>query len=116
LDVSQGLFSNLHPAGTPSGAKRNWADAGTTEVSKRFRELGVQVNGGVLFSYGVVAGRTGAAFPVPPTTKKDFGFPSTAAEPYYVAVAKGDLNANGTYSWFLVHSLSTDIYMENEGD
>jgi prepilin-type N-terminal cleavage/methylation domain-containing protein len=115
LDVSQGVWSNLHPAGTPSRAKRNWADSGSTEVSKRFRELGVQVNGGVLFSYGCVSGREKAAFPTPPTTKKDFGFPSSAAEPYYVAVAKGDLDGDGTFSWVLVHSLSSDVYVEAEG-
>jgi type IV pilus assembly protein PilA len=116
LDVSQGAFTNLHPAGTPGRSKRNWADSGTTEVSKRFRELGVQVNGGVLFSYGVVAGREGADFPTPPTTKKDFAFPSKSVEPYYVAVAKGDLNGDGSFSWVLVHSLSSDIYVENDGE
>ncbi|HEX2731727.1 MAG TPA: prepilin-type N-terminal cleavage/methylation domain-containing protein [Polyangiaceae bacterium] len=115
LDVSQGSFSNLHPAGAPSSSKRNWADSGTSVASQRFRELGVQINGGVFFSYGVVAGREGASFPTMPTSKSAFGFPSTAVEPFYVAVAKGDLDGNGTFSWVVAHSLSNEVYVENEG-
>jgi hypothetical protein len=71
----------------------------------------------VLFSYAVVAGGPGQAHPTPPTTKKDFGFPSTASGPFYVAVAKADLGgALGKFTYVLSHSYSSEIYIENEGE
>lgn len=117
LDVSGGDFANLHPSATPGNFKRNWAgDGAIPATSANFRELGVQVSGPVWFSYGVVAGRTGTDVPNPPTEKQDFNFPATAPEPFYIAIAKGDLNGNGKFSYALAHSWSHEVYIENEGE
>lgn len=117
LDVSDGSFSNLHPTATPDGDKRDFGgDGDDAALAARFRELGVETSGPVYFSYGVVAGRAGESFPTPPTEKTDFNFPAAPADPFFVAVAKGDLDGDGKFSYFLTHSLSSEIYMENEGE
>lgn len=117
LDVSDGSFDNLHPTATPGKSKHDFAGNGDdAEVATRFRELGVETSGGVYFSYGVVAGRSGDAFPELPTDKQDFNFPAAATEPFYVVLAKGDLDGDGTFSYLLSHSLTNEIYMENEGE
>ena len=79
--------------------------------------LGVQPDGPVLFSYAVVAGVPGCSHPSLPTGKSDFGFPTTAPSPYYVAVAKSDLGGKlGVYTYVVSHSYSSEIYVENEGE
>lgn len=116
LDVSAGDFANLHPSAVPGDFKRNWAgDGDSPTTSANFRELGVEVNGPVHYSYGCVAGRSGE-WPEPPTNKSKaaFNFPANANEPFYVAVAKGDLDGDGLFSWVLTHSLSNELYLEDE--
>lgn len=117
LDVSGGSFQNLHPSATPGNFKRNWAgDGDSPATSGNFRELGVEVSGPVYYSYGCVAGRSGEAWPEPPTNKSRsaFRFPASATEPFYVAVAKGDHDGDGLFSWVLTHSLSNELYLEDE--
>ena len=117
LDVSQGNFANLHPSTTPGAFKRSWAGNGdSAETSRRFRELGVTTDGPVYFSYGVVAGRAGDSLPALPTQKKDFNFPTTATEPFYVVIAKGDLDGDGTFSYLMSHSFTSEVYVEHEGE
>lgn len=117
LDVSQGNYNNLHPSTTPGAFKRSWVgDGDTAETSSRFRELGVTTDGPVYFTYGVVAGRAGDPVPTPPTDKKEFNFPATATEPFYVVVAKGDLDGDGSFSYLLSHSFTSEVYVENEGE
>lgn len=114
LDVSGGSFSNTNPAGVPGTHKQAWA--GNTPTAAKFRELGVQVDGAVSFTYAVVAGGIGDSFPSLPTNKSDFKFPQSAAEPFYVILAKGDLDGDGVFSYMVSHSLSSESYAENEGD
>lgn len=116
LDVSQGDFNKLHPSTTPGAFKRNWAgDGDTPAVSSNFRELGVQVDGPVYFSYGVVAGRAGAAWPAPPTARRDFNFPEASPDPFYIVLAKGDVDGDGRFIYVLTHSLTNELYIEDEG-
>jgi hypothetical protein len=51
-----------------------------------------------------------------PTSKSSFNFPNPPREPYYVAVAKADLNGDGTFSYVLSHSFSNELYVESEGE
>src|SRR5690606_32921605 len=111
LDVS-GDFDNSHPAANP-GPKQSWgvaAGGGENSAGRRFQQLGVDVDSGVYFRSSCVAGRTGSSFPTVPTEKKDFGLPETASEPFYIVVAKGDLDGDGVYSYALSHSLTNEVY------
>lgn len=117
LNVSASNYANLHPSATPGNFKRSWAgDGDSATTSAKFRELGVTVDSGVYYSYGVVAGRTGEAIPTPPTAKKNFGFPTNATQPFYVVIAKGDLDGDGTFSYVMAHSMSSEVYIEREGE
>ncbi len=118
LDVSGGNFDNSHPSAEP-GVKQSWgvaAGASDDSAGRRFQQLGVDVDSGVHFRYSCVAGRTGSSFPSVPTQKKDFGLPGTASEPFYIIVAKGDLDGDGVYSYALSHSLTDEVYAEREGE
>ncbi len=117
LDVSGGNFANLHPSTTPGAFKRNWAgDGDHAATSQNFRELGVEVSGAISYSFGCVAGRSGAAWPAPPTQKtaEQFNFPDEATEPFFIAVAKGDYDGDGLFDWVLTHSLTNEMYIEEE--
>lgn len=116
-DVSEGSFAKLHPSTTPGSFKRSWAgDGDSPETSRRFRQLGVAVAAPVYYSYGVVAVDTGASFPTPPTQKQDFGLAGTASEPFYMVVAKGNVDGDGIFSYLVTNSLTNEVYVENEGE
>jgi type IV pilus assembly protein PilA len=117
LDVSEGSFSNLHPVATPDGNKHDFGgDGDDAALAARFRQLGVETSGPVYFSYGVVAGRATESIPELPTEKTDFNFPASPADPWFVVLAVGDLDGDGTFSYLMTHSLTSEIYMENEGE
>jgi type IV pilus assembly protein PilA len=108
-------FGAWHPASTPGKFKTDWrADNGA--ASDVMQTLGVDAAGPVYFTYAVVAGRAGDAFPTPPTAQTNFNFPNPAAEPFYVAVARADLDGDGSFSYALSHSLSSEVYVENQGE
>jgi hypothetical protein len=97
--------------------KHAWSVSGGSAIENKWRMLGVQPDGPVLFSYAVVAGGPGDSFPSLPTAKTSFGFPSTASQPFYIAVAKADLGGEvGKFTYVLSHSYSSEIYVENEGE
>lgn len=115
LDVSGGNYGNTHPEGDPGAFKKSWA-GGTTTAANRFRELGVELDTATFFTFACVAVAPGGSVPAPPTTKKDFGFPEQVNEPVYVVVAKGNLDGDSVYSYLLSHSLTNEVYIENEGE
>ena len=103
-----------HPMETPGNRKYNWATTGTGDMTNIFRELGVETTSPVYYTYTVVAGDSGGTVPTPPCGKA-FTFP-TPQEPFYVVVAKGDLDGDGRFSYVVSHSFSGEIYIENEGE
>jgi len=108
-------YDAWHPINKPGAFKTDWnADNGA--ASAVIRGLGVTTTNPVYYSYGVVAGRAGDKIPAPPTSKTNFNFPGSATEPFYVAIAKGDLDGDGVFSYVLSHSLSAEVYIEKQGD
>ena len=117
-DFSDGNFFPSHQATNPASkfGKHGWSVGGGA-VEQNWRVLGVVPDGPVLFAYAVVAGGPGDSLPTPPTAKTDFGLPSTATSPFYMAVAKADLGGTlGMYTYVLSHSYTSEIYIENEGE
>jgi type IV pilus assembly protein PilA len=104
-----------HPTATPSSSKHNWATTSTATMTNIFRELGVETNNPVYYTYTVVAGVPGGSGVPAPPCAKTFTFP-TPQEPFYVVVAKGDVDDDGRLSYVVSHSFSSEIYVENEGE
>ena len=118
LDVSAGSLGNSHPRTTPSGnTKYSWeGDGDNAAVAQNFKRLGVSASGPVHFVYAAVAGTAGSSFPSLPTAKQDFNFPGTATAPYYVILGKADLDGDSVFQYALSHSLTTEVYIEGEGE
>jgi prepilin-type N-terminal cleavage/methylation domain-containing protein len=115
LDVSQGSYSNTHPAGPPGAFKTSWA-GGTSTTANRFRELGVELDSATYYTFACVGVDPGNGVPTPPTTKTSFGFPAQVSEPVYVILAKANIDGDTAFSYILSHSLTAELYIENEGE
>lgn len=101
-------FANWHPTNTPGTGKNGWR-SGNTPMTAVFSRLGVVPDGPVIYSYAVVAGNGGDMPTIP--TVKSWDFPA-ATGPYYIAMAKGDLDGDGTYTYALSHSATAEIYID----
>jgi type IV pilus assembly protein PilA len=102
-------FSTWHPTNTPGTFKTDWG-ADTTMGTNVFKPLGVRPDGPVAYSYAVVAGGAGDDLPVIPTVKT-FNF-SAPTGPYYIVMAKADLNGDGVFTYALSHSDTSEIYID----
>ena len=116
LDVSTTFDPpNWFPTTTPGLRKVSWG--GTTPLANQWRTLGVQPDAPVQFSYAVVATPPDGSVPVVPTDQKAFGLPGTATQWMYIAAARSDLGGKpNVYTNVLSHSLSAEVYVENEGE
>jgi len=102
-------FDNWHPTNSPGNGKRGW-QSGTTAMTPIMNQLGVMPDGAVAYSYAVVAGPAGGDMPSIPTVKT-WDFPEPGG-PFYIAMAKADLNGDGVYTYALSHSDTTEIYVD----
>jgi type IV pilus assembly protein PilA len=109
LGASSRTFNDWHPTSTPGGAKYDWG-ATTTPRTEVFEPLGVRPSGPVEYAYAVVAGDAANGIPAIPTTKV-FGFPAPTG-PYYIVMAKADLNGDGRFTYALSHSDTSEIYFD----
>lgn len=107
-------YSNWHPADPPGNFKTDW-NRNFSTASGVFRTLGVISTGPVYFTYTVVAGGPANNVPPPPTTRV-LGFPTPAGQHFYVIVAKGDLDGDGSFSYVVGHSFGSDLFVEQEGE
>lgn len=102
-------FDVWHPVTDPTPGKRSW-DTETSMGDDVFKPLGVRPDGPVAYSYAVVDGLAGGAIPTIPTART-FSFP-TPTGPFYIAMAKADLNGDGTFTYALTYSDSTEIFID----
>jgi prepilin-type N-terminal cleavage/methylation domain-containing protein len=102
-------FDNWHPVNEPGTGKRSWQPAAPTAMSAVMNRLGVMPDGPVAYSYAVVAGNSGSMPAIP--TVKSWNFPN-ATGPYYIAMAKADLNGDGVFTYALSHSDTAEIYVD----
>lgn len=103
-------FAVWHPTSTPGGFKYGWG-ADTTMREDVFDPLGVQPNGAVEYSYAVVAGTAGSSLPTIPT-ERTFTFPAPTG-PFYIAMAKADLDNDGRFTYALAHSDTSAIHIDD---
>jgi prepilin-type N-terminal cleavage/methylation domain-containing protein len=102
-------FDAWHPEADPTPDKSSW-DSDSAMRTAVFNPLGVRPDGPVAYSYAVVAGLAGGTIPTIPTART-FSFP-TPTGPFYIAMAKADLNGDGTFTYALTSSDSTEIFIE----
>lgn len=102
-------FDNWHPTNTPGTGKRGW-QSGTTAMTPIMNQLGVMPDGAVTYSYAVVAGNADSDIPSIPTVKS-WDFPDPAG-PFYIAMAKADINGDGVFTYALSHSDTAEIYVD----
>jgi type II secretory pathway pseudopilin PulG len=105
-----GTFGVWHPTNTPSPGLRGWESATTTMGTDVFAPLGVKPDGGVAYSYAVVAGTVGSALPTIPTAKP-FSLPAPTG-PFYIAMAMADLDGDGVFTYAVSHSDTSEIYVD----
>lgn len=104
-------FSTWNPTNDPGPGKRSWS-APENDMGDLFNQLGVRPDGGVVFSYAVVAGGVDDELPTLPTMTRSFSFADPTG-PFYIAMAKADLNGDGTYVYAVSHSDASDLYIDD---
>ena len=104
-----GDFDTWHPTKTPDSGKRNWR-FGDNAMTAVLDDLAIQPNGPVYYSYAVVAGTAGSTVPDIPGAQA-YRIPAPTG-PYYIAMAMADLNGDGTYTYALTWSGSSEIWVD----
>ena len=115
LDVSTSL-GNYYPADAPGRHKTQWG--GDSALGNRWKVLNVTSTDAVYYRYAVVAGHAGTDPVSAPGIHGEFTVvadPQMGNEPWYMMQAIGDLNGDGTMSYCLGSSFSSDIYWIREG-
>jgi prepilin-type N-terminal cleavage/methylation domain-containing protein len=102
-------FDVWHPTSAPTPGKRSW-DTGTSMGDAVFKPLGVRPDGPVAYSYAVVDGPAAGAIPTIPMVRT-ISIPVPTG-PFYIAMAKADLNGDGTFTYALTYSGSTEIVID----
>jgi prepilin-type N-terminal cleavage/methylation domain-containing protein len=105
-----GDFDTWHPVNNPGTGKRSWQTTTPNAMTAVMNSLGVMPDGAVTYSYAVVARASGAAPSIP--TVKSWSFPN-ATGPFYIAMAKADLDGDGTFTYALSHSDTAEIYVDS---
>ncbi len=120
LDVAGGhtiAASSYYPTTTPSDRAVAWGDT-STDVGKRFKQLGVVVDQPVRYAYATTAGsgaETPAGDQLPNTDVQNWPTAATG-QPWYVVSAIGDLDGDGVRSAFTSASFSALIFKEREDE
>ena len=76
--------------------------------------LNVTADSAVTFGYAVRAGVAGGAYPAFPSQLKNPPILAVATEPWYLIMALGDRDCDGTYAVFLSTSFTGEVYVEND--
>jgi len=104
-------FDVWHPTSEPGGKKYGWDSATTTMRTQVFDPLGVLPNGPVEYAYAVVAGPANTYPPSLPITLPEDLEESTG--PFYIAMAKADLDNDGVYTYAICQSTTAAIHLED---
>ena len=107
-----GAYAPLYPA-DPDGDKRAWW-FDTHADYNRWRRLGADASGPVVFGYACIAGGAGVV-PTDPGVLTALNFPAHV-EPWYVIKAVGDNNPGGPQAIIVASSFTREVYVENESE
>jgi prepilin-type N-terminal cleavage/methylation domain-containing protein len=119
LNVSKSLNSpDLYPAQTPGRFTSNWDGPCPTCVNS-WKRLNVFTPTPVFFGYAVVADPAAAPASLNVSIVKGgaaMDLTSLAGQPWYVAVARGDLDGNGVYCSVYATSGQAQLIIDQEGE
>lgn len=116
LDVSGNrTLTSYYPVASPSSKVYGWGDVSSAQ-GRAFRELGVQVDAGVRFTYACAAGSTSDSVPAPGVSFTATGWPSSVSGPWFVVRAIGDLDDDGIQSVFSSASFTGQIITDKDGE
>lgn len=116
LDVSPDLETFYPQDDREIGTdKYAWEGGKPSSVGTNFQTLGVNSTGPVLFGYACVAGGASAGLPSLPLGFTTPVWPDPGG-PWYVAVAKGNVDGDEVVSGFFTSSLHAEIISIHEGD
>jgi type IV pilus assembly protein PilA len=113
LSVSSSLV-DYQPLTSPDGNLHAFYN-GDTDKDVRWKVLGPSVAGPVRFGYAVVAGSSGGTIPTPNTALNP-NYPTPTSDWYVIQASSGDPDHDGTTCYILSSSMSSEVYVENEGD
>lgn len=102
-------FTKWHPVDAPEASVYSWDKA--TDMGALFNALGVQPTGGVHYAYAVVAG-VGDSLPAPPEGVQNY-FPPSTDGPFYIVMAKADLDGDGEPTYAFSHSGTSRVSVNN---
>jgi len=102
-------FDVWHPTSEPGGKAYGWDFATTTMRTQVFDKLGVLPNGPVEYAYAVVAGPAGTDPPDLPITLP--GALEESTGPFYIAMAKADLDNDGKFTYAICQSTTAAIHL-----
>ncbi|HET7545047.1 MAG TPA: prepilin-type N-terminal cleavage/methylation domain-containing protein [Polyangiaceae bacterium] len=106
------------PLQTPSQKTTAFSPAlhPTHADSTRWQLLGPAVNEKVMFGYLVNAGVPGTLIPALQDMVTPPQFPKAQPLDWYLIQARGDVNSNGVFSRYVATSMSSELYVEGEGE
>lgn len=112
--LGMSAFGDWHPMDEPSNFRYGWGlNTDDAMFASVLGPLGVQPAGAVAYSYGVVVGGVGAGAPTIPGTLTISGFPAPTTSPWYVIMAKADLDGDGRHTYMLTTSFNAGIAMQD---
>jgi prepilin-type N-terminal cleavage/methylation domain-containing protein len=109
--LGRGDFTMWTPTSDPGGSKNGWESGPNDEMRKMFAQLGVMPDGPVEYSYAVVAGTAGDSIPTIPMTLPSIPAPTG---PFYIAMAKADLNNDGSYTYAIAFSDDNRVQLDDK--
>jgi type IV pilus assembly protein PilA len=113
-NCSPTLLSYYPLTSAPNGKKVQWRNASHPQWAC-WSQLNVQVDSPTTFRFATVAGAPGGAMPQPNTVEA-VNWPNPTTEPWYVVQARGDADANNTFSTLVASSINGEVYVENESE
>jgi type II secretory pathway pseudopilin PulG len=110
LNVSANL-SSYYPNSVSGVKYQFWGHAGSAD----WERLDPQIPQMVSYSYATMAGLPYSSPPMPDVNVDGLVWPvaNTIREPWYVVAARGDIDGDGTYAYFLSTNLSSQVHIQN---
>lgn len=116
LGVDGSPYGVWHPDEEPGTFKTDWNQV-RNNAGRTFRTLAVAPTGPVYFVYTVVAGNGGNVPSIDPQLEVKVKTPQATSGPWYVVVARGNLDGSDddNFTHVIGHSFGAALHVDREG-